>query len=823
MLPPPMADVVSTAPTDSQDGPASSSPSPSRTYYVEILLVSFAALLLEISYTRVISFKLFYYYTYLVIGLALLGIGTGGVIVAVSGRVRRASTDAILMWGMFLGALSVGLGYVIVALTPIDTVAIWDYGSDESVLNLSSLVVICLALFSSFIAVGVMIATLFARHSERIGRLYFADLLGAGLACAIVVSLLELIGPPSAIVLAGLVLALTGLRIAVWRRSRMLPVAGLLAAVLAVTVLAPGLLPENTVDKIKVQLNDDNTMFSSWNPIFRVDVADFGDRLGLYHDGLLGSAIFGFDGDVSGLGRFDADPRSYPFEVLGEAPENVAIIGAAGGHEILASLYFDAAKIDAVELNPVTHSLVTDRFADYSGRLAENPRVNYVKGDGRSYLARNDETYDLVWFPAPDSYSATNAATAGAFVLSESYLYTSEMVKESFDHLGENGIIAAQFGEFDFDAKPNRTTRYVSTARHALAELGVDDPSGHVLVNTTSSGIAGSLSTILVKESPFTPDEVDRFTAQIDDVTGSTLRYAPGAPGVGDEPVNELLRTPTDELDSWYDSYPYDVRPITDDGPFFWHFATFGDVISNVTDPVDETDFEDAFGERVLLLLLLVAAAFAAVFLLLPFVAIRDIWSALPRKGRSALYFASLGLGFIFFEITLIQRLTLFLGYPTYSLTVTLASILIFTGVGALLSGRYQDRPRRVLPVLLGAIVVLTVFYQFALPPLTDSLQSLPLLARVPIAFLVLAPLGICLGTFMPLGLGAVSRLTEFSREYVAWGWAVNGFASVIGAVLTTMLAMTFGFRVVLFVALVFYLVALAALRGLLRVPDVRV
>jgi len=476
-----------------------------------------------------------------------------------------------------------------------------------------------------------------------------------------------------------------------------------------------------------------------------------------------------------------------------------------------------------VELNPVTHSLVTDRFADYSGRLAENPRVNYVKGDGRSYLARNDETYDLVWFPAPDSYSATNAATAGAFVLSESYLYTSEMVKESFDHLGENGIIAAQFGEFDFDAKPNRTTRYVSTARHALAELGVDDPSGHVLVNTTSSGIAGSLSTILVKESPFTPDEVDRFTAQIDDVTGSTLRYAPGAPGVGDEPVNELLRTPTDELDSWYDSYPYDVRPITDDGPFFWHFATFGDVISNVTDPVDETDFEDAFGERVLLLLLLVAAAFAAVFLLLPFVAIRDIWSALPRKGRSALYFASLGLGFIFFEITLIQRLTLFLGYPTYSLTVTLASILIFTGVGALLSGRYQDRPRRVLPVLLGAIVVLTVFYQFALPPLTDSLQSLPLLARVPIAFLVLAPLGICLGTFMPLGLGAVSRLTEFSREYVAWGWAVNGFASVIGAVLTTMLAMTFGFRVVLFVALVFYLVALAALRGLLRVPDVRV
>jgi MFS family permease len=203
------------------------------------------------------------------------------------------------------------------------------------------------------------------------------------------------------------------------------------------------------------------------------------------------------------------------------------------------------------------------------------------------------------------------------------------------------------------------------------------------------------------------------------------------------------------------------------------------------------------------------------VFLLLPFVAIRRTWTKLPRKGRSALYFASLGLGFMFFEITLIQRLTLFLGYPTYSLTVTLASILIFTGVGALLSGRHKHRPH-VVQALLGAIVALTLFYQFALPPLTNGLLGLPIGVRVLIAFVVLAPLGICLGTFMPLGLGAVAELTEFPREYVAWGWAVNGFASVVGAVLTTILAMTFGFRVVLFLALLVYAIALLALRGLL-------
>ena len=101
--------------------------------------------------------------------------------------------------------------------------------------------------------------------------------------------------------------------------------------------------------------------------------------------------------------------------------------------------------------------------------------------------------------------------------------------------------------------------------------------------------------------------------------------------------------------------------------------------------------------------------------------------------------------------------------------------------------------------------------------PLTNSLLSLPLAARIPVTFVILGPLGICLGMFMPLGLGAVARLSEFPREYVAWGWAVNGFASVVGSTLTTIFAMSFGFGVVLVLALVFYVVAILALRGLLQ------
>jgi spermidine synthase len=790
-----------------------------RSYLLEIFLVSFAGILLEISYTRIVSFKLFYYYTYLVIGLALLGIGTGGVIVAISNRIRRADTDRVLLWSFLLGAASVGLGYLAVARIGIDTNAIWDYGSLDSFENVVRLVSICVALFASFVAIGVIVATLFSRRSEGIGRLYFFDLLGAGLACTIIVTLIGSIGPPSTIFLAGIVLAGTGVLIALRLSQRPFAAVGaVLALLLMVGAAAPDLLPDPRTDASKVALDSDRTLFTSWSPIFRIDVGEFEEeqRL-LFHDGLLGSAIHRFDGDVSSLTRFDEDARSLLFETEAAAPDKILIIGAAGGNEVLTSLYFDAEEIDAVELNPVTYSLVTDEFADYAGRLAEHPKVNYVNDEGRSYLARSDDDYDVVWYPATDSYAASNAANAGAFVLSESYLYTSDAIEESFEHLRPDGILAAQFGEFDYENKPNRTARYVGTARHALEKLGIEDPSRHILVATTGDGTFElTVSTILVRETPFTDREVQRFVDGVDQLADADVRYAPGHESEGpNRLVQSLMSTDIDGLDAFYDNYEYDVSPITDDAPFFWHFVGYGDVAAQYTEPIDRRDFEDAIGERVLLLLLGIAILMAAAFLLLPFVKIRTIWVALPRKGRSALYFTMLGLGFIFFEIVLIQRLIVFLGYPTYSLTVTLMSLLIFTGIGALLSSRWQAEPARVVPWLLGTLSVLTAFYVFGLVPMTDALITLPFALRVVIAFLVLAPLGLCLGMFMPLGLHAVSSLSEHPREYVAWGWAVNGFASVIGSVLSTMLAMTFGFRTVLVIALVAYIVAIAAMRGL--------
>ena len=794
-----------------------------KNYYLEIFLVCMGALILEISHTRLISFKLFYYFTYFIIGSALLGIGFGGVIVALSKRLRAASLDRIIAVASLCAALSIVIGYFVIAHVPIDTASLLSWGA-QAPASFLAFVCMCLAMFSAFIFVGIVVSSLFGQMPDDVPRLYFADLLGAGLACAIIVPLLSVVAIPQAIFLSAAIVAT-----AAWRTGpRVSPTLGKFSRTVVVgTVLLAifgGMLPDGWTeprpDAKKTVDKGYTRRFSEWNPVFRVDVTDNTfdpeDKAKIvHHDGLWGSTLQRWDGSNEGLERFAARSHSFPYRIATKVPEHVLIIGAAGGHEILGGLHGGAGKITAVELNPVTFSLTEKHFADYTGHLHEHPRVDFINAEGRSFLERDDTKYDLIFFVAPDSYAAQNATTSGAFVLSESYLYTVEMINTALDHLAPGGMLSMQFGEYLFDQRPNRTIRYLSTARAAFSSRGIDDPSDYTLVATTPDLL--QLSTIMMKAEPFTAQEITNFKEAAASIANSTVRYVPGEM-IEDGPVHSLLTTDVDALDAWYDSYPYNAEPIYDDAPFFWHFVPFREILRTLFTPLHElqtVDTEMAIGERIILLLLLFAATFAGIFLLLPFIAIRKTWAELPKKRISGLYFSSLGMGFMLFEVYLIQRLTLMLGYPTYSLTITLMGLLIFTGVGSLLTGRFSDNPNIATKILLPVLTGLTVFYLFGLGPVIDAMFSFGLLARMGVALILIAPLGLCLGAFMPLGIAQISRMTQHEEIYIAWAWAVNGFFSVIGSVLTTILSMMFGFRVVMLIGLAVYFTAGFALNRL--------
>ena len=795
------------------------------TYLLEIFAISAAALLLEIAYTRIISFKLYYYYTYLVIGLALLGLGSGAVIVAVSRRLDRVDTRTLLSRCSMGAAVGVVIGYIAVAVTPLDTIEMWTGGRGTQIVAMGQLLIISLGLYISFLPVGMCVSALFARRPKDINRLYFSDLAGAALACLVVVPLIATIGPVSIIALAGIMLLGLGLHLAdiSWRSNagRIVGIGAAVVAIgLAVVVVQPRLAPDIRTEQSKGVRRTSDMDSSEWSALFRVDAQELPGLTVLYHDGTWGSAIWPWDGDPASLTRFDDDVRSVPFAALGTPPERMLIIGAAGGHEIEAAIHFGAQHIDAVELNPATADLLRGEYAAYTSNLTERPEVNYVVGDGRSFLAKSDTDYDLIWFVAPDSYAASNAASSGAFVLSESYLYTQEMIEESLGHLTTDGLVVMQFGEVDYENRPNRTARLAATAREAYESSGTGPVDERIAVLTTAEPPvfefpAYNFSTTIMKAAPLTDAELDRIEEQIGVVPGGTVRYLPGRVAEPGSAVDQVLTLTDEELDRYISDYPYDIRAISDNRPFFWHFTHFSDAIGALDESATVFDIEVGIGERVLVVLLGLSVVLAAVFLLLPFVLVRDTWKRLPHKANTAPIFAILGLAFIAFEITLIQRFSLVLGYPTYSLTVTLMAILLSTGVGSLVSGRWHGAPRRMLTGLAVAIVGLGLFYSLVVPSLEDALLSWPLLLKCTVVALLCAPLGFCLGMFMPLSISLVARDEDHSREYVAWGWAINGFFSVIGSTLTTMVSMTYGFRAVMTVSVLLYLVVIALLARL--------
>jgi hypothetical protein len=788
-----------------------------RSFMLEIFSVALAAILLEIAYTRIFSFKVYYYFTYVILGMGLLGLGSGGVLLAVSQRLRKGSARRIIAASCALGSASVLLGYVAIALIPLNVSELTEHPAE-----IAKLVAVCSALVPPFLAVGLVISRILSARPERIARLYGADLIGAALACLLAIPLLGLLTPPGCVMLAGAVLALAGVRAALPNRG-LAGLAGLLALTLGAASVGHRTLPDPVVDRVK-QLDSVRdaglVLFSRWSPVFRVDVAhhplqpEAGHMI--YHDGQLGSGLPAFDGDLSKFEKLERGSRSLPFSVLPPRPK-VLVIGSAGGQEILASLYFGADRVTAVELNPVTVSLLTHHFIDFTGRIAQHPKVQLVNAEGRSFLENSSDTFDLVWLVAPDSYAAMNAASSGAFVLTESYLYTVEMLHSAFAHLAPGGIVAAQFGERDYARKPNRTARYLATAREALAQQGTSDFPSHALVATGQAFPPFSEATVLIAPEPFSAERQRAFLANAPSMGGGQARFVQGAardPG----PVGDVITLPDERLARWFDGQPYDLRPVRDDSPFFWHFVRFRDSLRARPALAGlGVDWEDSIGEQVLLILLATVTLLAAALLLLPFVALPRLFSEIPHKGRAMLYFASLGLGFMLFEVCLIQMLTLFLGYPTYSLSVTLFGILIFSGLGALASERRQGGA---LIPLIGVLALLVIAYRIGIPLLPSIFGSASLAVRMGIAVIAIAPLGFCLGHFMPIGLRALAGTTTHPQEYVAWCWAVNGFFSVIASVASTILAMILGFQGVLLLALAVYFVGAVAVLG---IPGIRV
>jgi len=479
---------------------------------------------------------------------------------------------------------------------------------------------------------------------------------------------------------------------------------------------------------------------------------------------------------------------------------------------VLRAVANGSPKVTGIEINSIiVNDVMRGRYADFAHHLYEIPEVDIHISDGRSFIRSSRDRYDVLQMTLVDTWAST---AAGAFALSENNLYTVEAFKEYFDHLKPDGMIAITRWEFK---EPREAVRIVSVAMDALHQLGLSNPARHfIVVSDGPLNADGRPVLVLAKRIPFTADEEAVVAGDLGSHPNLVAQYLPSVAGTN--VFSELIES--NDPFAFARAYKFNVAPVSDNAPFFFFTLKLGQVLSKGV--AQGMDWKVNVGVAVLGMVLLLSITAVMAFLILPLQFAR---TRTRRRVLPLLYFVAVGLGYILVEIAFIQRFVLFLGHPTYALTVVIFFMLLSSGVGSLCSRRWvkEKSPARV-PLIFIAFVIL--LYVYLLPVLLASLVGLPFPLKLLISAVLLVPPGFLMGMPFPTGLRALAvtpvpeyPVGESSKESgVEWAWAVNAASSVLGSVLAMVIAIRFGLNITLAVGALAYLLAIL-LTGALSKP----
>ncbi|SOY80996.1 putative Spermidine synthase [Cupriavidus taiwanensis] len=797
-----------------------------------LALLSAAALGYEILLMRLLSIILWHHFAYMMISVALLGYGAAGALVALAqpGLVRHFVP--VFAGGALLFGISALVCFELaqrVGFNPLEI--LWEPTQPLR------LVAIYLLLFVPFLCAATSVCLAFARFPVQVPRLYSFDILGAGLGSLGIIAALFVLAPIDALRLV----SMTGMAAAAlacmecrWHRP-WLP--ALLLAAAALPAVIPGswmtLRPSDYKELSQLlRIGDARVVAQRSSPLGLITVVE-SPAIPLRHaPGLSLNATAEpppqlavlADGDgLSALNRYDGrrEPLAYlgdltsalPYHLL-QAPPRVLVLGSGAGADVLQALYHGASAVDAVELNPQVIGLVQDRFGAFSGKPYSAAGVQVHVGEARGFLAASRQRYDLIQVALLDSFSTSSA---GLYALSESYLYTVEAFEAYLRHLRPGGLLAITRW---VSLPPRDIPKLFATAVAAMARAGVSDPSRRLVL------LRGwKTATLVVKHGDFQPAEIGALL-DFGRMRSFDVEYHPGIrPGAAnrynvlDQPdfyaAAQALLGP--ERERFLARYKFDVRPATDDQPYFFHFfkwRTLPELISlKAQGGLPLLDW----GYPVLVATLLQATAAALLLIGVPLRVLRRRAPAssvpLVPVARTGFYFVAVGLGFMFVEIAFIQKFILFLSHPLYAVAVVLCAFLCFAGLGSRFAPRLPARAgpgrgRRQVALAIGGVCAVAMLYLVALPEVFPLLIAWPDPARVAVAVALIAPLAFLMGMPFPLGL---SGLAARDDTLVPWAWGINACASVVAAVLATLLAIHAGFTVVVLVALLMYATAALA------------
>jgi len=783
---------------------------PTLSQLAGVFVLSLALLLCELVLVRIFSVTLWYHFAFMAVSVALLGFAAGGVQVSLQPDTPEAASGPVLARTARRFALGMLLSLLVLFGVP--------FIYRISLGALMSLLLIYAGAALPFFFAGALLAILFRAHPRSIGSLYAADLCGAGAGALLAVPLLDTLSAPTALLFAATLGAIASILLSrgsdstTWRKD-LVRGATLAAGLLLLVVLG------QTTSLLRIDFSKNlverGVVYEKWNALSRISVRDGGtptwgtspsydgpkpESKWMVIDSDAGTPITRWDGDPTSVSALAFDITAFVHHVV--RSNRVLIIGPGGGRDVLTALLMGARQVTGVEINPAIVGTVRHVFADWAGRLYDDARVRIVVHEGREYLRRTPEHFDLIQASLIDTWAAS---AAGAYVFSEANLYTRQAFSEYLERLSDEGILSVS--RWHFKDLPTETLRTTALAVRCLLDRGVQNPGMHILVVKLKSWDwadrlqepRDGIGTILVKRTPFRPDEIER-AQQAANKLGFTMLYSPG--GLSDPEFERLIdgRDP----EGFASAYPVDISPPSDERPFFFYTLRLHQLSrwigsQRIEQGVMQNNVRAVF---VLFALFVITLAMSVVFLVWPLLRRRTDASAPPLHALA--YFAAIGLAFILIEMPLIQRLILYLGHPLYALSVALSGLLVGAGIGSLLSSRLRLATARWgLLVLLAAVA----FAAFVSPALLGATLGLPTPARIGLALTGLLALGMMCGIPFPLG---IRLLGDAGARWIPWMWAVNGAFSVLATVLATTLAMTWGFAAPFATGLVAYVVATA-------------
>jgi len=793
-----------------------------RARFKGILFLSCSLILFEIVTTRIFSVATWYYFAFFAISIAMFGLTLGSLAVyQLQDFFSKKPIDIYLFNCSFLQSISIVFSTLFFLSSPFYP-RLTGVGIFYTTLTF-------LVLSLPFFFGGICISICLTKFPRVIGKMYAFDLIGASIGALITVPLLDSMDAVTVIFVSSLLgligsyyfaktnVISEGTSTLKQRALKYLTLAFLLILVISASNYWLHIF---RVEWVKGKYS--KPVEEYWNAISRIAVYPLRIVRYPYSWGLSSTykptkLIKEIKIDIDGVSetvmtRFDGknlryiDHLKYDVTFLAhylKKNAKIYIIGVGGGRDVAAAFLFGQKEIIGAEVNEsILRLLISGKYADFTGHLDKLPRVKLMVGEARSTLTNLPEKFDIIQASCIATWSAT---TAGAFSLAENSLYTVDAWEIFYKHLTKEGIISFNrwFG-LDYPAQLMRLT---SLAAATLRNFGVKHPGKHIFIaRNTPPPWRWASATILVKKTPFTNSELNQLH-EVCKKLRFAIVYSP-------KHQNPTFQKIIDNVynQSFFSALPLDVSPPTDDRPYFFQMLRLKDAFKEKKLKYAEQRF-NLIGIQMLVVLLLISLAISlALFIVPPFIygrshnfrpstIFRECWTFI-------IFFVCIGIGFMLFEMSLIQRLVVFLGHPSYSMTVVIFSLLLSTGLGSMVCDNWINRTKNsilaVIPILL--LVIILCVTLCAMPRLIERFIVYNKPIRILVSLLILMPCGFFLGFAFPLGMNLALKTDP---EQGPWLWAVNGGASVLASVIATCTSISYGISFTLKLSIISYILAL--------------